>query len=125
MENNNFKIGDTVYYMEGIDSPVQAAKIECFGKSENTAVVKDMYRPWIRSIFLCDLYKAKEDAETEKKTKIEEIKDAYRNSITDVKSLVEFCFNNTTECCEEHTDYQAREVVIEKAKKLLNIELEN
>lgn len=52
------------------------------------------------------------------------LKQKYRDEITDIKSLVQFMFNNTVSCAEEYTNWEARWACIEAAKDLLNLDLE-
>lgn len=52
------------------------------------------------------------------------LKNKYRAEITDVKSLVQFMFDNTVSCAEEYTNWEARWACIEAAKDLLDLDLE-
>lgn len=54
--------------------------------------------------------------------KNEKIKEAYRNEIPDVSSLVHFMFHH--DLSSEFLDENAKAVVIEKAKELLNMDIQ-
>lgn len=65
-----------------------------------------------------------ESYQTRKKEQNDKIQNEYRAKIQSVEDLVRITFKNPCNAAEEYTDWLLRKVVIEKAKELLNIDLE-
>lgn len=65
-----------------------------------------------------------ESYQKRKKEQNDKIQNEYRAKIQSVEDLVRITFKNPCNAAEEYTDWLLREVVIEKAKELLNIDLE-
>lgn len=128
----DFKIGDKVWgiergWREGIIYG-EITKIEtvkyCTGKEINVIEICGSSAMLSGSVKEEDVYMSKNDAEQAYNKEIQNRIEKYKLRINTVEDLVKFMFNENVACTEEYTDYEARQAVIEKAKELLDIELE-
>lgn len=107
--------GQKVYTINewSLDS-IEEVRIININKENNTVDLKWKYGVSTESLDL--IFETKEEAKNYINNKHEKTKNEYRNSINNIEDLVRFCFYNDF-CSEEYTNYQAREVAIEKAKE--------
>ena len=115
----DFKVGDIVYF-DYFDFIREATIAKIKG---NLADLKwtECGRNTMR---LTDLYHTYEECLNAKKLKSKETIQNYKSQIKTVEDLVEFMYDNCVSCCEEYTDWDARKAAAERAKQLLNINLE-
>lgn len=72
-----------------------------------------------------DLYSTKEELLCAEKEKSRKRIEKFKEEIKDVKDLIQFMSDNVVSTgAEEYVDWNARTAVIERAKELLNIDLE-
>ena len=102
------------YYYGKIPAKVKITKIEHgfpFGKIVDPKVIGtqgfSVYRVFETELGAYDHYYGEVNA----------IKNNYRKQINSIEDLVIFCLNHTVSHTEEYTDYEAREVAVEKAKQ--------
>lgn len=123
---HKFKEKDTVYFVEGLYDSINRAEI--VGFFENNG------EPWAEIHCLdgfgttrkpiSDLFTSKGAAETAAKTLFEKEKHLYLSQISSVTDLLTFLFSHDTSS-GECGNLAARHAVIEKAKELLDVNLEN
>lgn len=115
----NFKVGDVVYF-NYFDFIREATIVRIKG---DFADLK-----WTdggsNTIRLTKLYHTNEECLHAMKLKSEQTIQNYKSQIKTVEDLVEFMYNNCVACAEEYTDWDARKAAAERAKELLNIDLE-
>lgn len=71
------------------------------------------------------LWKTKEEGIEAMRAETEAMVKRYKDSIKDVKDLVQFMYDETVSSAEEYTNWEARWAVRERAKELLGIDLGN
>ena len=114
----NFVVGDTVFFeqygfiYEAVIDDINNGIVKLNWKQGGTSHKK-----------IGDIYSTYNDCFEALKCKLDKIKNGYRSQIKSVKDLVVFMYNHCVARAEEYTDWEAREVVAEKAKELLEIEL--
>lgn len=129
--NKNFAIGDHIWFNQNWVGP-SAGTITAFKATEATP-----HRPsepyaeihlddgGTTGALLTDIYASQEALlEGNKKATAARIT-GYKSEMTDIEGLVRFMFNNniSSGACE-YTDWDARQAVKERAKELLNIDLD-
>lgn len=128
----NYNVGDTVYFVENWTGNViqgKVSKIHNGGVSAICQYIVDAEGNIIDKSFgtsgarFEDLYATAQEAFDGKNRKRLERISKYCDEITDVESLLKFALNHCLNG-EEYTDYAARAAYIEKAKELLDIDLE-
>lgn len=129
---NKFKENDKVYFIDVygyIWSGTIDAIFHAKSADEEYAHLKYVKNPYSGTAFgscdirLIDLYTTLQAAQDANDKHSEKAKEEYRNQIKSVNDLVKIMFKSP---CggTENIDWELREVVIEKAKELLNIDLE-
>lgn len=115
----NFKIGDTVYFYY-LDFIRVATIVKIKG---DFADLK-----WIdggsNTMRLTKLYHTYEECLNAKELKSKQTIENYKSQIKTIEDLVKFMYNNCVACAEEYTDWDARKAAAERAKELLDIDLE-
>lgn len=128
----NFKVGDNVYFIDIYRYIWKGTISEIFHAStsdEEYAHITNAKNPYDNTkhgscdIRISSIYETLQDAENANYKHSETAKNNYRNQINSVTDLVKIMFNNPCGGTED-IDWELREVVIEKAKELLNIDLE-
>lgn len=129
--NKNFAIGDHIWFNQTWVGP-SAGTITAFKTTEATP-----HRPsepyaeihlddgGTTGALLTDIYASQEALlEANKKATAARIT-SYKSEMTDIEGLVRFMFNNniSSGACE-YTDWDARQAVKERAKELLDIDLD-
>lgn len=118
----NPNIGDTVYYVDKYSSQINngiVMKVEPYNDTMFTTLQGEQ-RKITRLIE--DIFETHDKAKEDSDMKTEVIKEEYRQLIPDVPALIRFMLETAVCRCEEFTDWTAREVAMEKAKELLNME---
>lgn len=105
---------DAISYDEKLDEEVTYISNVEHAYSNDSIPYPNMYQ------YASRLYASKEEYENS----LNQIKDDYRNKIQSVTDLVRIMFETPCNGAEEYADWLLRDVVIEKAKELLNIDLE-
>ena len=128
----NYNVGDTVYFVENWTNNViqgKISKIHNGGVSVTCQYIVDTEGNFIDKSFgtsgarFEDLYATAQEAFDGKNRKHLEWISKYCDEITDIESLLKFALNHCLNG-EEYTDYAARAMYAEKAKELLDIDLE-
>ena len=125
-----FTKGEEIYFLDNYTEMVIKGKILDFyifdeGKNEAYADIKEISCPGRLNVKIDCIFKTEEEAINYKKEKDEKLKDKYRSQIQTIKDLALFMYFHTVACCEEYTDWNAREVAKEKIKELLGVDLES
>lgn len=129
---NTFKVGDSAYFEECWSERIIGGKVIEVGMTKATEkhpseqfvkIQIEGSRYDRRDQLSSKCYPSREAALAAQKAENERICDEYRAQIHTVKDLVRFMYDENVCCCEEYTDWNARKVAREKAKELLNLEL--
>lgn len=128
----NLKVGDVVYFIDIYRHIWKGIVSELFHANtsdEEYAHITNAKNPYDNSTYgSCDIrvtniYETLQEAENTNKRHSDIIQNEYREQIKSVEDLVKIIFNNPCGGSED-IDWELREVVIEKAKELLNLDLE-
>lgn len=123
---HKFKEKDVVYFIEGLYDSIERAEIVGFFESDGEPWAeihcKDAFGTTRRP--LSDLYVSKAAAETAVKALFEKEKRFYLEQINSVSDLLIFLFTYDTST-GEYGNLAARHAAIEKARELLDVDLEN
>lgn len=130
LNKNDIKLGDKVWFCEniwsarivyGIIEDIKDEYILVHGKSyDNNSFTGKLHK------MFNDVFKTKEQCLQAIKTKNDLIIAAYKEEITDIKSLINFPLEHNVGQCEEYTDYETIRAYKERAAELgFNIDLEN
>ena len=109
-----FKEGQEVYTIDWYSYSIRKAKIVSVDYREESIYVKFEYVE--NTVSIENIFVTEKEARDAKNKKIENTKNEYRKQINSVEDLVVFLFNHCING-DEYTDYEAREVAIEKAKE--------
>ena len=129
--NKNFAIGDHIWFNQNWVGP-SAGTITAFKKTDATRRKKSVDYAEIHlddggttGALLTDIYSSQEALlEANKKATAARIA-GYKAEMPDVEGLVRFMFdNNISSGACEYTDWDARQAVKERAKELLDIDLD-
>lgn len=129
----NFKIGQKVLFLEYWSQMPKSATIVSFETIKPDKVYtferKVAKLHWddggTNSMLVKDLYSTKEELLCAEKEKSRKRIEKFKEEIKDVKDLIQFMSDNVVSTgAEEYVDWNARTAVIERAKELLNIDLE-
>lgn len=125
----NFKIGQKVWFLEYLSQMPKCATIVSFEtiKPDKERTVAKLH--WddggTNSMLVEDLYSTKEELLCAEKEKSRKRIEKFKEEIKDVKDLIQFMLDNVVSTgAEEYVDWDARTAAIERAKELLNIDLE-
>lgn len=125
----NFKIGQKVWFLEHWSQMPKCATIVSFEtiKPDKERTVAKLH--WddggTNSMLVEDLYSTKEELLCAEKEKSRKRIEKFKEEIKDVKDLIQFMLDNVVSTgAEEYVDWDARTAAIERAKELLNIDLE-
>lgn len=129
---SKFKANDKVYFID-IYGYIWSGTIDDIfhanTSDEDYAHIKYVKNPYNGSTFgACDIrltsiYKTLQDAKNANRKHSDAIINKYKSQINSVSDLVKLMFNNPCGGTED-IDWELREVVIEKAKELLDLDLE-
>lgn len=127
------KIGQNVWF-DTPYSPVLKGTIEKIFHDEssgkelahiiNVTTAYDNFRFSPVDVEVSKLATSLESYQQREKERNDKIQNEYRAKIQSVEDLVRITFKNPCNAAEEYTDWLLQDVVIEKAKELLNIDLE-
>lgn len=129
----NFKIGQKVWFLEYWSQMPKSATIVSFETIKSDKVYtferKVAKLHWddggTNSMLVEDLYSTKEELLCAEKEKSRKRIEKFKEEIKDVKDLIQFMLDNVVSTgAEEYVDWDARTAAIERAKELLNIDLE-
>lgn len=125
-----FTKGEEIYFLENYTDMVVKGKILDFyifneEKNEVYADIRELSCPGRLNVKIDCIFKTEEEAINYKKEKDEKLKNQYRSQIQTIKDLALFMYFHTVACCEEYTDWNAREVAKEKFKELLDVDLDS
>lgn len=127
-EELKFWIGDIVYFIEHWTDSCHKARVLNINKTHEEGIVyaelEDLTIPGETGCKIENVYLSEEECNNAIKAKEDAQKQEYLNSIKSVEDLVRFMYSHHVSTCGEYTDWCARSVVREKAKELLNIDLE-
>lgn len=116
------KIGESIFFIEKYSEEIKEGKITEFStikinnKSEGYVNVK-VKNFGSTGVLFSYAFITIEDAKEFHKREKEEKLNTYRKQIHSIEDLVKFMYANTVSLAEEYTDWNAREVVEEKAKE--------
>lgn len=128
----NLKVGDVVYFINTYRHIWKGIVSELFHSNTSDkeyAHITNAKSPYDDSTYgSCDIctdniYETLNDAQNANKRHSDTLQNEYREQIKSVEDLVKIMFNNPCGGSED-IDWELREVVIEKAKELLNLNLE-
>ena len=128
----NLKVGDVVYFIDIYRHIWKGIISELFHvntSDEEYAHITNAKDPYYNitygscNIRVTNIYGTLQEAENANKRHSDTIINEYRNQIKSVNDLVKIMFRNPCGGSED-IDWELREVVIEKAKELLNLNLE-
>ena len=122
--NKNFAIGDHIWFNQNWVGP-SAGTITAFKATKATYAEIHLDDGSTTGALLADIYVSQEALlEANKKATAARIT-GYKSEMTDIEGLVRFMFNNniSSGACE-YTDWDARQAVKERAKELLDIDLD-
>lgn len=128
----NLKTGDVVFFIDNYRHIWKGIISEIFHPNtidKEYAHIINAKDPYYNSTYgSCDIctdniYETLKDAQNANKRHSDLIENNYRNQIKSVEDLVKIMFNNPCGGTED-IDWELRTVVIEKAKELLNLNLE-
>lgn len=129
----NFKIGDKAYFEENWTENIIGGEVVEVGMTEATEkhpseqfvkIKIEGSRYEKRDQFSSKCHPTREAALAAQQSKNEAICNKYRDSIQSVEDLVKFMYDNHVSCCEEYTNWNARQVAREKAAELLSLNLD-
>ena len=129
----NFEIGQKVWFLEPWSKMPKSATIVSFETIKPDKVYtferKVAKLHWndggTNSMLVEDLYSTKEELLCAEKEKSRKRIENFKEEIKDVKDLIQFMLDNVVSTgAEEYVDCDARTAAIERAKELLNIDLE-
>ena len=128
----NLNIGDTVYYAKNLSGLIVCGNItkiysdgalvenKCCVDSKGNFIVKSC---GTGGVMFGDLYSTAQEAFAEKNREHFELVSKYCDEITDVGTLLKFALNHCLNG-DEYVDDAARAAYVEKAKELLDVDLE-
>ena len=128
----NLKVGDVVYFISTYRHIWKGIVSELFHSNTSDkeyAHITNAKSPYNDMTYgSCDIcidniYETLNDAQNANRRHSDIIKNGYREQINSIEDLVKIMFNNPYGGSED-IDWELREVVIEKAKELLNLNLE-
>ena len=130
---NSFKVGDKAYFEESWTERIIGGKVIEVGMTKATE--KNPSQQFVkiriedsretRNQLSEKCYPSHEAALAAQKAENERICDEYREQIQTVEDLVKFMYDeNVCNGAVEYTDWNARQIAREKAKELLNLELD-
>lgn len=122
---NFVKEGDYVYFRERwTDSCHKGVILKFVEDSAGTyAVTRDLTAEGEICARLGDLYATPEECQKAIEKETRDIQEKYLSGLGSVEDLVRFMYTHTVCNAEEYTDWNARKVVRQKAKELLDIDL--
>lgn len=129
---NNLKIGDVVYFIDTyrhIWKGIISKTFHSNTSDKEYAHITNAKSPYDDTTYgscnICidNIFETLKDAQDANKKYSDRIQDEYRDKIKSVEDLVKIMFSNPCGGTED-IDWELREVVIEKAKELLNLNLE-
>lgn len=120
MELRDIRVGEDYYWSpRGYYTGVIPAKIK-ITKIENGhpyGKIVDSIIRGSRGFNLQRVFRTEQEAKNHYQDEINTIKNNYRQQINSIEDLVQFCLDHCVACAEEYTDYDARNVAVEKARE--------
>lgn len=130
---NTFKIGDKAYFEDSWTENIIGGEV--VEVSMTKATEQYPARQFVKIKIEGSRYEKREQLSSKcypthgaalaaQQSKNEAVCNKYRDSIQSVEGLVKFMYDNHVSCCEEYTNWNARQVAREKAAELLGLNLD-
>lgn len=122
-----YRVGDDIWFVEKWSGTIVHGKISSIIDNNMPSAryeVEGVTLTGTFTLFWWQLFHTEEGCIDYEQAKSQSLISKYKNEINSVEDLVRFMFNNPVSNCEEYIDYDARCAVIQRAKEMLNINLE-